>query len=171
MSIVDELSPMAAKPDQVEIFGQLIHAAERSGHSLGTAESVTGGLLGYRLTSVAGSGEVFRGGLVAHQRDLKFRLLGVPEGPVVSAPAARAMAIGARRLLGCDLAVALTGVAGPEEQDGQPVGTVFIAIAADNSSQAREYHYAGEPVEVRWQAAVSAAQNLASVVGSSGRIE
>jgi nicotinamide-nucleotide amidase len=82
------------------------------GLSLGLAESVTGGLVAGRITAVPGASEVFRGSVVSYASDVKFDLLAVPAGPVVSEAAAAAMARGAQRVLGCDVAVALTGVAG-----------------------------------------------------------
>lgn len=97
--------------------------------SLGLAESVSGGLVAGRLTSIPGASEVFRGSVVSYASDVKFDVLGVPRGPVVSEDAARAMAEGARRVLDCDVALSLTGVAGPSEQDGQPVGTLCLAVA------------------------------------------
>lgn len=97
--------------------------------SLGLAESVTGGLVSGRLTSVPGASAVFRGAVVSYASEVKFDVLGVPRGPVVSEAAARAMAEGARRALGCDVALSLTGVAGPSEQDGQPVGTLCLGVA------------------------------------------
>lgn len=104
--------------------------AER-GLSLGLAESVTGGLVAGRLTSIPGASAVFRGSVVSYASDVKFDVLGVPRGPVVSEEAARAMAEGARRVLDCDVALSLTGVAGPTEQDGQPVGTLCLGVAMD----------------------------------------
>jgi nicotinamide-nucleotide amidase len=98
------------------------------GLTLATAESVTGGLVAARLTEVPGSSDVFRGAIVSYATDVKQTLLGVGEGPVVSERAAREMAHGVRRRLGADVGLALTGVAGPAEQDGQPVGTLFFAM-------------------------------------------
>ena len=98
------------------------------GLTLGLAESITGGLMGARLTDVAGASGFFKGSIVSYDSQVKFTLLGVPDGPVVSAEAAVAMAQGARQVLGADVGLAVTGVAGPAEQDGQPVGTVFIGI-------------------------------------------
>lgn len=97
--------------------------------TLGVAESVTGGLIGGRLTNVAGSSEVFRGGIISYASDVKFDVLSVDRGPVVSEAAAMQMAQGARRVLGADVGLAVTGVAGPDEQDGQPVGTLCVGIA------------------------------------------
>jgi nicotinamide-nucleotide amidase len=104
------------------------------GWTFGVAESVTGGLVGGRLTNVPGSSSVFRGGIISYASDVKFSLLGVDEGPVVSEEAAAQMAAGARRVLGCDVALALTGVAGPEEQDGRPVGTLCVAATFPDGS-------------------------------------
>lgn len=102
--------------------------------TLATAESLTGGLLGARITRVPGASRVYLGGVVAYATEVKQRLLGVGEDlveqhGVVSAECARVMADSARRLLGATYAVSTTGVAGPEPQDGQPVGTVFVGIA------------------------------------------
>ena len=75
-----------------------------------------------------GASDVFRGAVVSYASEVKFDLLDVPEGPVVSEAAAAAMATGARRVLGADVGLALTGVAGPTEQDGMPVGTLCVGI-------------------------------------------
>ncbi len=99
------------------------------GWSLGLAESVTGGLVAGRITNVPGASEVFVGSVVSYASEVKFDLLGVDRGPVVSEPAARQMCEGARRVLRADVGLALTGVAGPAEQDGVPVGTLCVGIA------------------------------------------
>ena len=97
--------------------------------TLALAESVTGGLVSGRLTGVAGASEVFRGAVVSYASEVKFDVLGVEEGPVVTEEAAIAMAEGARKVLGADVGLALTGVAGPSEQDGMRPGTLFAAVA------------------------------------------
>jgi nicotinamide-nucleotide amidase len=102
---------------------------EQRGLTLGVAESVTGGLMGGRITNVAGSSRTFRGGVISYASEVKFDLLGVDHGPVVSEHAAIQMALGAQRALGADVTIALTGVAGPDEQDGQPVGTLCVGVA------------------------------------------
>lgn len=125
--------------------------------SLALAESLTGGLVAARLVNVPGASTWFRGAVVAYDSPVKFSLLGVPEGPVVSARAARAMAVGARRVLGADVGLAVTGVAGPEEQDGQRPGTVFVGLdRADGESDAVELHLPGDRERVRQYAAISA---------------
>jgi nicotinamide-nucleotide amidase len=101
---------------------------QERGWTLGVAESVTGGLVGGRLTSIPGSSAVFRGGVISYASDVKFDVLGVDRGPVVSEEAAVQMALGAQRVIGSDVAIALTGVAGPDEQDGRPAGTLCIGV-------------------------------------------
>lgn len=100
------------------------------GATLAVAESLTGGLVASRLVNVPGASDWFRGGIVSYASDVKVSVLGVPEGPVVSAAAAAAMAEGVRRLLAADVGLAVTGVAGPDPLEGHPPGTVFMAVAA-----------------------------------------
>jgi len=107
----------------------VLNLLRERGLTLGLAESVTGGLVSGRLTAIPGASDVLRGSVVSYASDVKFDLLDVPRGPVVSEAAAVAMAEGARRVLGAEVALSLTGVAGPAEQDGQPVGTLCIAVA------------------------------------------
>ncbi|MEU5635088.1 CinA family protein [Streptomyces rishiriensis] len=101
--------------------------------TLAVAESLTGGLVAAEITAVPGASRVFRGSVTAYATDLKHRLLGVDAGLLeargaVDAQVAAQMAAGARKALGADWGVATTGVAGPDPQDGQPVGTVFVAV-------------------------------------------
>jgi len=99
------------------------------GWTLGVAESLTGGLIGARIVNVPGASEVFRGAVVSYATDVKRTLLGVDAPVVVSEEAARQMAEGAQRALGADVGIAVTGVAGPTEQDGVAVGTVCFGLA------------------------------------------
>ena len=99
------------------------------GLTLGVAESVTGGLVSGRITAVPGASHAFRGCIVSYASEVKFGLLGVPEGPVVNEPTAAAMAEGVCRVLGSDVGLALTGVAGPAQQDGMPVGTLCVGVS------------------------------------------
>ena len=105
------------------------------GLTLSTAESCTGGLIAKRVTDIPGASQVFRGGVVSYTNDVKADVLGVPRAALdtwsaVSEPVARAMAEGCRRLCGSDIALAVTGLAGPEGDDrGNEVGTVYIALA------------------------------------------
>lgn len=138
----------------------VIDMLRERGLSLGVAESLTGGLMGARFTSVPGASDVFRGGIVSYASDVKFSLLGVPQGPVVSANAAKAMAEGARRALRADVALATTGVAGPAEQEGQPVGTVFLGLAMDGVSEAQRVQLPGDRQRIRQYAVISAVNLL-----------
>jgi nicotinamide-nucleotide amidase len=103
---------------------------------------------------------VFRGSIVSYASDVKFSLLGVPEGPVVTEDAAREMAEGARRILKADVALATTGVAGPVEQEGQPVGTVFLGLAMGDTSEAQRVRLPGDRQRIRQYAVISAVDLL-----------
>ncbi|MFE2180172.1 CinA family protein [Streptomyces sp. NPDC059455] len=114
---------------------------ERRGQTLAAAESLTGGLVAAELTSVDGASRSFRGSVTAYATDLKHEVLGVDgallaERGAVDAEVARQMARGVRRALGADWGVATTGVAGPTPQDGQPVGTVHVAVAGPSDTVA-----------------------------------
>ena len=137
-----------------------INMLRERGLSLGMAESLTGGLMGARFTSVPGASDVFRGSIVSYASDVKFSLLGVPEGPVVTEQAAKAMAEGARRVLGADIALATTGVAGPAEQEGQPVGTVFLGLSTKDFSEAVCVRLPGDRQRIRQYAVISAVDLL-----------
>ena len=125
------------------------------GLTLAVAESVTGGLIASRLVGVAGASHWFRGGVVSYASDVKFDLLKVPVGPVVSGDAAEAMAIGVRTLLKADVGLSVTGVAGPEEQDGQPAGTVFVGLSLGESLQHAALRLPGDRPRVRAYSAIS----------------
>ncbi len=126
------------------------------GLTLGLAESVTGGLVAGRITNVPGASEVFRGSIVSYASDVKFDLLGVPEGPVVSEAAAAAMARGAQRVLSADVALSLTGVAGPSEQDGMPVGTLCVGIAIGEQVTTRTVRLPGQRDQMRQMSVITA---------------
>ena len=137
------------------------------GLTLGVAESLTGGMIGSRICDVPGASDVFRGSIVAYASDVKFDVLGVPEGPVVSAAAASAMAAGARRVLGTDVGVAVTGVAGPDRQEGQDVGTVFVGldlgpIGGDAGPEAFEVKLPGNRLQIRQFSVITALSALRS---------
>jgi len=125
------------------------------GMTLAVAESVTGGMVGARLTSVPGSSDVLRGGIVAYASDVKFDLLDVPEGPVVTQDAARAMADGVRKALNADVGISTTGVAGPAEQENQQAGTVHLGIAMDGMIEAQTTHLPGDRARVREYGVIS----------------
>ena len=117
--------------------------------TLAVAESVTGGLITARLTDIPGASEVLRGGVVAYASEVKFDVLGVPEGPVVTPETAKAMADGVRRELGADVGLGVTGVAGPDEQEGQRVGTVHLGIALGDEVEAVTLGLPGDRKRIR----------------------
>ena len=126
------------------------------GMSLGLAESVTGGLVAGRLTGIAGASDVLRGSIVSYASEVKYDLLGVTEGPVVSESAAIEMAVGAQRVLGSDVALALTGVAGPTEQDGMPVGTLCIGVVIGDQQFATTARLPGQREQMRQMSVITA---------------
>ena len=123
--------------------------------TLGTAESCTGGLIAKRITDVPGASPVFTGGVVSYTNEVKAGVLGVPQQLLdqhgaVSAQVAQAMAEGARKVLGCDIALSSTGVAGPDKDDrGNEVGTMFVAIAAPGGTYVRALKLGNRPVRAR----------------------
>jgi competence/damage-inducible protein CinA-like protein len=126
------------------------------GLTLAVAESLTGGLVASRLVDVPNASDWFRGGVVSYATDVKFSVLGVPEGPVVTAEAAAAMATGVRRLLGADIGLGVTGVAGPDPMEGLPPGTVFLAAAiGDAEPVVRPVTLPGDRERVRQFACIS----------------
>ncbi len=132
------------------------------GLTLAVAESCTGGLLGMRLTEVPGSSDYFRGGVIAYSNAVKEAVLGVPrailEGKgAVSPECARAMAEGVRRVLGADLALAITGIAGPTGGTPEkPVGLVYIALAHPGGVEVERHEFRGSRQGVRWSASEAA---------------
>ncbi len=129
------------------------------GKTLATAESCTGGMIGQLLTSVPGSSLVYKGGIISYTNEVKSKLLSVSEDILqeygaVSAPVACQMAQGVREALSCDVAVSVTGLAGPGGDDrGNPVGTVFIGLSDKQETVSRVFHFAGTREEIRRQSA------------------
>ncbi len=126
----------------------LADALQRDGLTLAVAESLTSGLLASTIGAGDNASEWFRGGVVAYTNDVKFSVLGVPPGPVVSAECASAMAAGVRRLLGADVGIAVTGVGGPGEEEGKPAGTVFIGVSLSERAKVEHDAFAGPPSKV-----------------------
>lgn len=136
------------------------------GKTLATAESCTGGGIGAAITAVSGSSAVYKGGIISYQNAVKQDLLAVSErdltdiGPV-SGPVAEQMAVGVRKALQADVAVSVTGLAGPGgDEYGNPVGTVYIGYADKDSVCAQCFHFTGNREEVRCQAIENALKIL-----------
>jgi nicotinamide-nucleotide amidase len=145
---------------------QLVRTLVERRLTLATAESVTGGLCALALVEVPDSGQVMLGSVVAYASAEKRRILGVGDVPVISAACARQMASGVMDLFSSKCALAFTGVAGPAEQEGQPVGTVFVTAAVGRDRQTQEFRFDGGPGDVRRQAVDTGASMLVGLLTS-----
>ena len=136
------------------VAASLVRALVDRGLTVATAESLTGGAVGERLTTVPGASRTYVGGVVTYATRVKVDLLGVPAElvervGVVSEGCAAAMASGVRRLLDADLGLATTGVAGPDRQEDKPPGLVYVAVADRSGTVVRELRLAGDRGAVR----------------------
>jgi nicotinamide-nucleotide amidase len=136
------------------------------GRTVAVAESLTGGQLSARLASAPGSGHWYRGAVVAYATEVKRKLLGVPAVPAVSMPAAAAMAEGACRALDADIGLSVTGVAGPDPQDGSPPGTVWVGLRLDGTTRTRCLDLPGTPAQIVDATCDCALQWLLDEIGS-----
>lgn len=140
---------------QTSIAAEVLQLCRERGLTLAAAESCTGGLIAKELTDIPGASQVFLGGVVSYTNHVKEQVLRVPAALLercgaVSAPVARAMALGARVLTGADLALSVTGLAGPDGDDrGNPVGTVFAALAAPEGVFVRQLLLGGDRAQIR----------------------
>lgn len=139
--------------------------------TVATAESLSGGLLGAAITSESGASQHYRGGVIPYATDLKATLAGVLDatlaevGPVAARTAAE-MAIGVRERLGADWGLALTGVAGPESQDGHPVGLVFVGISGPDGTTTVELRLDGDRSAIRRRCVEEALAALSSALAA-----
>jgi nicotinamide-nucleotide amidase len=147
--------------DPAELQAALRGRAE----TVGCAESLTGGQLASVLSATPGASEVFVGGVVTYATELKRRLLEVTASSIISGECAVQMAVGARTLLQADWALATTGVAGPDLQEGQPVGTVFVGLAGRDTARFVRLSLEGDRAAIRDGACVGALDLLWSEVG------
>jgi nicotinamide-nucleotide amidase len=147
-----------------------VHLLLRSaGHTVATAESLTGGRLAVHLTDVPGASETYLGGVVTYATELKASVLDVPpaiieERGVVSPECARAMATGVRALTGASFGVSTTGVAGPADQEGKEAGTVFVGISGPGVLDVVDLHLDGDRVEIQEQTCEQALEALAAIL-------
>ncbi|WP_063064311.1 CinA family protein [Nocardia violaceofusca] len=131
--------------DAAERIAELAAAA---GSTIAVAESLTSGKIAAALGAAPDAGQWFRGGVVAYSPEVKRSVLDMPDVPVVSRPAAEALAANVRKLLGASYSVAVTGVGGPEPSDGEAPGTVWFATASETAVTACRAEFDGEPEEV-----------------------
>ncbi|WP_367620172.1 CinA family protein [Nocardia sp. PE-7] len=137
--------------------------------TIATAESLTAGNVATALGAAADAAVWYRGGVVAYAAEVKRCVLGVPEVPVVSETAARAMAEGVRSLMDADIAVATTGVGGPDPQDGEAAGSVWFCVVSRSDARVSHRQYDGDPAEVvdrSVQYAIELLLSMAKVVHS-----
>nr|WP_296068834.1 CinA family protein [uncultured Actinoplanes sp.] len=143
-----------------------VHRLVDRRETVATAESLTGGLVAATIVEIPGVSAVYRGGLVVYATELKHLLAGVPEdllaerGPV-DPDVALALAEGARQRCQADWGLATTGVAGPEPQDGKPVGLVYVAVAGPDGATMRELKLEGNRADIRSESVTSVLQLLA----------
>lgn len=136
---------------------QLLNVLKQRGWTLATAESLTGGGIGQRLTAVSGSSAVYLGGVISYTNEVKAHLLHVPQSVLdtkgaVSEETAKAMAQGVCQLLGADVGIAVTGIAGPNSDDtDKPVGLVYIGVCVQERAFVTEHHFTGNREDVRTQ--------------------
>jgi PncC family amidohydrolase len=147
-------SDTAPASDQLTLASALQAELFERSQMLATAESLTGGRLGDVMSAAPGASDTYLGGVVSYATDVKRKVLGVSvetieEHGVVSAECAEEMATGVRDLLGADWAVSTTGVAGPTEQEGKPVGLVFIGVAGPGLVRSERFDFDGERAEIR----------------------
>ena len=128
-AIEDRLGDIVFGVDEESMEVAVANRLLALGLTLGVAESLTGGLIASRLVGVPGASSWFKGGVVAYDSQVKFDVLGVSRGPVVTESAAVAMAEGARKVTGADVGLGITGVAGPDPQEDVAPGTVFVGLA------------------------------------------
>ena len=142
-----------------DVNRQVVEAFLQKGKTLGTAESLTGGMIAASVAGVSGASAVLMGGVVSYDSRVKHEVLGVEQSVidtvgVVSEPCARQMAEGARRVLKVDVAVSATGIAGPTGGTPEtPVGTVFIGVSSEKGTRVDECHFEGDRQSVREQSA------------------
>ena len=153
------------------VAADLVARLTAAGQTVAVAESLTGGLVAAALTDSAGASIVLRGGVIAYATDLKAQVLGVDEVLLaqvgaVDADVAEQMASGVRSLMGATYGVATTGVAGPDQVDGKPVGAVYIAVVGPGSSRVKALSLSGDRGDVRAKSVLAVLALLAEELGS-----
>ena len=136
-----------------------------SGTTIAVAESLTSGQLSAVLGQGVDAATWYRGAVVAYASEVKFDVLGVSPGPVVTDRCARQMAEGVRRLLGSDVGLGITGVGGPDRQEGKPPGTVHLAVTDEDGTRSREVSFDGDPEAVLASSTTMALLELARALG------
>ena len=153
-----------ASAEDTTLVDRVADLAQRTGTSIAVAESLTAGQVSAQLGQGEAASDWYRGAVVAYDAEVKFEVLGVTRGPVVTDRCARELAEGVRRVLGADLALGITGVGGPGPDEGRPAGTVHLAVTDGQDTWSREAHFSGEPGEVVAAATRMALEELVSAL-------
>ena len=156
------------------VAAEIVARLSAAGQTVAVAESLTGGLVTAALTDIAGASVVVRGGVVAYATDLKAHVLGVEKvllarAGAVDADVAEQMASGVRTLMGATYGLATTGVAGPDQAEGKPVGTVFVAVAGPGTSRVKALSLSGDRAQVRTHSVLAVLRLLAQELDSQAR--
>ena len=157
----------------VTLAEEVVKLLEKDSLTVTTAESCTGGMLAAKITSVPGVSSVYAGGFVTYATEEKHKMLGVPrkilrENGAVSKKTAKLMAAGAARETGTDVAVSITGNAGPDASEGKPVGLVYVGVCIDGKAVGRKYLLEGSRNEIREQACTEAMKLVIGKLTNSG---
>lgn len=169
---VDALSVAELQHEIAAVANEIVSAASSRSLTVGTAESLTGGMISEAITAVPGSSAVINGACITYTNDMKHRLLGVDldllsTNGAVSAPCAEAMASGARSRLNADIAISVTGIAGPGgAEEGKPVGTVFMGICTAGKVESKRMAFEGSREEIRLKTTLSALQAMRDQIES-----
>ncbi|MFF0344787.1 CinA family protein [Kribbella sp. NPDC004875] len=153
--MADDLARIAS-----ELAGRIGEGAMARELRVAVAESLTSGAIATRLGAASNSSVWFAGAVVAYAAETKFRVLKVDRGPVANARCAVQMAKGCAELLGADLAVAVTGVGGPDPEEGHPPGTVYVAVSSGAGEVVDQHLFEGGPSEVVAHATIAALEKL-----------
>ncbi len=148
----------------------LVRLLMQKNMTLSTAESCTGGMLAQKITSVPGVSSVYAGGFVTYATEEKHKMLGVPrkvlrENGAIAKKTAKQMALGAARQTGTDVAVSVTGNAGPDAAEGKPVGLVYIGVCIDGKAVGRKFLLTGNRNEIREKACAEAMRLILEKIG------
>ncbi|MFI6645058.1 CinA family protein [Streptomyces sp. NPDC050504] len=168
---------MTTAAEGAGVAARVLRVLAERGQSLAVAESLTGGLVAAELTSVPGASRSFRGSVTAYATPLKRDVLGVDGALLeargaVDADVAAQMAAGVRRVLAADWGLATTGVAGPDPQDGQPVGTVYVAVAGPGGvEKVAALRLNGDRTEIRRESVRSVLELLSGELPENGRAQ
>jgi nicotinamide-nucleotide amidase len=154
------IGPVVFGLDDQNMEAVVLDLCTSQGLTLGTAESLTGGLIAQRLTAVPGASAAYRGSVIGYATDIKSTLLGTPDGPSVSEETVEAMALGACKTLDVDVSVATTGVAGPDPWEGIPPGTIWIATCVDGAVETMLLRYKTDRTRARAYSAITVLNEL-----------